>query len=164
MKRKVLTEEELTALLQVDLDALDRQNRRWFWIRTGLGLAYIVAMVIALLAFPERIFAKFNLPAESAPVIMGSYVQVRLIVIVTATIVYLASYYWDRYFQYVALAAVLIAIGNFANDYFTIYIHAKPESMGAIYLISACRILLILLLYANFRFAIKRTDIRYRSD
>ncbi len=163
MKRKVLTDDELNALLAVDLDSMDQQNRRWFWIRTSLCLAYIVAMVLALLLFPDRIFAKFNLPDESAPIITGSYVQIRLAVILTATVLYLASYYWDRYFQYVALAAVLIAIGNFVNDYFTIYIYTKPESVGAVYLISACRVLLILLLYANFRFAVKRTDIRYRA-
>lgn len=163
MKRKVLTEEELNALLAADLDAMDQQNRRWFWIRTGLCLAYIIAMMIGLMAFPDRIFAKFNLPEESAAVVTGSYVQFRLMVLAAATVIYLASYIWDRYFSYVAFAAILIAVGNLVNDYFTVYVYAKPDSMGVVYVISALRILIIFLLYANFRYAAKRT-LRYRDE
>lgn len=162
MKRKVLTEEELKELLAADLSDVHQQNRRWFWARTSFCLAYIVAMVIGLTFFPDRIFAKFNLPEESASIITGSYVQLRLLVVCGATIVYLASYYFNRYFQYVSLAAVLIAIGNLVNDYFTVYVYTKPENIVPILVISAFRIVMVIFLYANFRFSLKN-DLRFRD-
>lgn len=162
MKRKVLTEEELKELLAADLSDVQQQNRRWFWARTSFCLAYIIAMVIGLTFFPDRIFAKFNLPEESASVITGSYVQLRLLVIGTASVIYLASYYFNRYFQYVSFAAVLIAVGNLVNDYFTVYIYTKPENLVPIMVISSIRIVMIVFLYANFRFSLKG-DVRFRD-
>ena len=163
MTRELLTEDELKALLAADLDAMERQNKRWFWIRNALSLTYIAAMLVGLVFFPERIFAKFNLPESSAAIITGSYVQFRIAVIVVATFIYFVSYFMDRYFPYVAFAAFLIAIGNFVNDYFTIYIYAKPESTLIVYAISALRLTLIAMLYANFRFSLK-AEFRYREN
>lgn len=155
MTRKVLTDDEMKALLAVDLLEIDNQNRRWFWIRTGFCLAYIVAMVIGLLFFRERIFAKFDLPDESAAIITGGYVHFRVAVISLMTGLYLLSYYRNWYFSYVALASLLIGIANFITDYFTIYIYAKPESIGVVALISVLRLMMIAMLYANFRFSVR---------
>lgn len=162
MKRQVLTKEELKELLSADLTDVRQQNRRWFWARTAFCLAYIIAMVVALTFFPDRIFAKFNLPEESASIITGSYVQLRLLVIAIATFIYLASYYFDRYFQFVSFAAVLIAIGNLVNDYFTVYVYTKPENLIPILVISMFRIMMIVFLYANFRYSLK-ADVRFRD-
>jgi hypothetical protein len=161
VKRELLTKEELETLLTADLASIRKANTNWFWIRSTIGMAYISAMLIALIFFPERVFAKFNLPDQSKHVIFESYVYARISTLVVAPVIYFTSYLKQWYFPYVALTAFLVSIANFVNDYYTIYVYTLPDSYNAVYVVTACRILIITFLFINFKFSLKQ-DLRVR--
>lgn len=154
----ILSEEELKALLAADLDAVRAQNRFWFWLRSGFVLVYIAAMVAALLLIPDRIFSKFDLPEQLVPAMTHEYVTLRLVTVLSMTALYLVSYWRNWYFPFVALAAVLIAIGNLINDFFSLYVFVKPEAMLTVQVIIAVRVFILVLLTMNFLGA--RKDLR----
>lgn len=150
MPRQVLSEDELKALLAADLDSVRAQNRLWFWIRSSFILCYLTAMLVGLAFFPERILAKFHLPAEMPKRIIDDYLDLRVMTVIGATALYLFSYWRQWYFSYVALGAVLLAIGNLINDIFTLYIYARSDALLTIQIIIALRMVIVGLLVMNF--------------
>ena len=118
-QRHILSEDEVKALLAADLETVKAQNSFWFWLRSGFILCYVTAMIAALLLVPERIFSKFDIPAPLQHALTHEYVMFRILTIVAMTILYLVSYWRSWYFPFVALAAVLVAVGNLINDFFT---------------------------------------------
>lgn len=150
MPRHVLSDDELKALLAADLDALRVQNRRWFWFRSGFILCYLAAMLVGLIFYPDRLLSKFNLPLEMPKRIIDDYIDLRVFTVLSATAFYLVSYWRQWYFSYVALSAVLLAIGNLINDFFTLYIYARSDALFTIQLIIMLRAVIIGFLIMNF--------------
>ncbi len=157
-QRNILSEEEVKALLAADLETVRAQNRLWFWLRSGFILCYVTAMIAALLLVPERIFSKFDIPAQMQHTWLDDYVWLRIVTIIGMTVLYLVSYWRSWYFPFVALAAVLIAAGNLINDFFSLYVFVKPEALGVVQFIIGLRILILGFLVMNFLGA--RKDVR----
>lgn len=147
---QILSDDELKALLAADLDTVRANNRRWFWIRSTVVLIYIAAMTITLLFFPGIVLARFDFPQEIPHGITEDYLLLRAVTVIAATVLYLFSYLRQWYFSYVALAAILIAVGNFVNDFFSLYIFIRPDAIPTLIAILCLRVLIILLLVLNF--------------
>lgn len=161
MSRRLLSDDELKALLAADLDAVRAQNRRWFWLRSSFVLCYIAAMLAALILFPDKVLSKFQLPSEMPKRIIDDYLDLRVMTVLGATALYLFSYWRQWYFSYVALTAVLLAIGNLINDVFTLYVYTRPEALLTIQIIIGVRLIIIGFLAMNFlstRNEIRRLD------
>ena len=154
MKRDVLTDEEMRALLSADLSAaLQRPDERrdfWFTLRTAFVFCYIVGALGALVLFPDSVLGKFDLPTELYIFVKSHYVPARVFVVCVATAAYLYSWFRGFYFSYVALAATLVAAANLVNDYSTIYVFVKPEAERMVQMILFVRLLVVAMLAANF--------------
>lgn len=151
MTRPILNEDELNALLAMGV-SVQRQGQRHFWFmaRTLFVLCYIAAITLAVILFPDRILAKFNFPAALPPFASYDYLVLRVVTLVAAAALYCFSYWRDWYFSYVALGAVLMALGNLVNDYFTLYIYTRPDALMTVQAIMALRCFNIVLLIINF--------------
>ena len=154
MKRDVLTDEEMRALLSADLAAAlekpDDSRDFWFTLRTAFVFCYIVGGLGALILFPDSMLGKFDLPTELYVFVKTHYIPARIFVVGVATIAYLWCWFRGFYFSYVALAAALIAAGNVVNDYSTIYVFVKPEAERLVMALLALRLFVVALLAANF--------------
>jgi hypothetical protein len=150
MKRDVLTDEEMRALLAAHLDARPDRRELWFALRTSFVFCYVVGALGTLLLYPDAVLGKFDLPAELYVFVKSHYVPARVFVACVATAAYLFSWFRGFYFSYVALAATLIAAANLVNDYSTIYVFVKPEAERMVQMILFVRLLVVGMLAANF--------------
>jgi hypothetical protein len=150
MSRSLLTDEEVKALLAAEFDDVRAQNRKWFWLRSSFVLCYVAVMIAGLIFFPERILSKFNLPDEMSAQVTEKFLLLRITTVLAATMLYLFSYWRNWYFSHVALAAVLVAIGNLINDTFTFYIYTRPDAWFVVQAVVALRLFIIVLLVMNF--------------
>jgi hypothetical protein len=154
MKRNVLTDQEMRALLSADLSAAlkkpDERRDFWFTLRTAFVFCYIIGALCALVFFPDAVLGKFDLPTELYVFVKTHYLPARIFVVGVATLAYLWCWFRGFYFSYVALAAALIAAANVANDYSTIYVFVKPEAERLVMALLGLRLFVVALLAANF--------------
>ena len=150
MKRTLLTDDEMRALLAADLEPQADRRDFWFTLRTAFVFCYVVGALGALILFPDAVLDRFDLPAELYVFVKTQYVPARIFVACIATAAYLWSWFRGFYFSYVALAATLIAAANVVNDYSTIYVFVKPEAERMVMAILALRLFVTGLLAANF--------------
>lgn len=154
-QQPVLSEQELAQLRAIDWSYREARDTRWFWIRSLFCLAYIAAMAIALTVFPERVYARFDLPVEIRAAVFETYTPMRIATLVMSSAIYFLSYAKRWNFPYVALTAFVVAAYNLLGDYVTIYVYARPDTMMALTLILGIRLLLLACLFLNFLFSIR---------
>jgi len=150
MKRDVLTDEEMRALLAAHRDVRPDRRELWFALRTSFVFCYVVGALAMLLLYPDAVLGKFDLPTELYIFVKSHYVPARVFVVCVATAAYLYSWFRGFYFSYVALAATLVAAANLVNDYSTIYVFVKPEAERMVQMILFVRLLVVAMLAANF--------------
>ena len=150
MKRDVLTDEEMRALLAAHRDVRPDRRELWFALRTSFVFCYVVGALAMLLLYPDAVLGKFDLPTELYIFVKSHYVPARVFVVCVATAAYLYSWFRGFYFSYVALAATLVAAANLVNDYSTIYVFVKPEAERMVQMILFVRLLVVGMLAANF--------------
>ena len=150
-KKPLLSLEELQALASAGASAAALPSPFWFYLRTLLCVGFVTANILSMSFYSDRVFGKFDLPAETLD-ILATYVNSRILIALIGVPLYFIAFKKRIYFVPLSYAFILLISINILNDTMLIYAHVRPEALTSVLVMVAMRVTVMICLFLNARF------------